>query len=55
MKIYCYKCHSILQHSRKLMNPSNPIKDVNEDVYECPMCKYEIVIWNKADSEKGGS
>ena len=44
MMIYCYKCHSILQHCRMMVNPSNPIKGIKEDVYECPRCKYEIVI-----------
>lgn len=47
MKIYCYKCHSILQHCRKMVNPSNPNEGIAEDVYECPICKYEIVVWRK--------
>ena len=50
MRIYCYKCHSLLQHCRRLTNPSNPIEDIDEDVYECPRCKYEIVVWRKKEN-----
>ena len=45
MRIYCYKCHSILQYCREMANPSNPNNEgIKENVYECPRCKYEIVI-----------
>lgn len=30
-----------------MVNPSNPIEGVTENVYECPICKYEIVVWSK--------
>jgi len=47
MRMYCYKCHSILQHCRVMVNPSNPNEGVSEDGSESPRCKYEIVVWRK--------
>jgi len=30
-----------------MVNPSNPNEGISENVYECPECKYKIVIWRK--------
>jgi len=47
IRMYCYKCRSLLQYCRRMVNPSIPNEYVTEDVYECPICKHEIVVWEK--------
>lgn len=39
---YCDKCHHILQFVEK-----RDKEIAMERVYECPKCKYKIVIWSK--------
>ena len=42
MMIYCFKCHTILQRTGQ-----NKVEHGRESFYECPRCKYTIVVWVK--------
>ena len=44
MRLYCNKCHCILQ-----VDEFKCLEAYTEQILQCPECKYKVVVWRKKD------